>query len=364
MRIGFPAIASVILLFTGTAARGQDEAWVPPEVRENGWDWVRLNSGEWLGGEIIRLRDTNLEFDSDELDELEIDLDDVAEFRSPRILTWGFEDRIVATGPGTIRGDVVRIRALEEGGETREFRRRDLISIIEGFPSEWNFWSVRASLNFTTASGNTNRGDLAALSLIRRETTRSRVDLEYTGNYSETESEITVDNHRGDLSWNVLVKRGFFVSPVLGELYTDRFQNIELRSSIGAGVGVYLVRNGDTDLYVQLGGGYQRTNFQSVEAGEDRIQRIGAVVPSVSLETDITGNLELDASYTVQIGVPDTKQTNHHAKALFSLDLLGDVIDLTLSLQWDRNEDPKKDADGNRPERDDFRTAFGLGVEF
>ncbi len=52
-----------------TTETGASE-FVPPN---DGYDWLRLTSGEWLRGELIGVFNDEVEFDSDILDELTID---------------------------------------------------------------------------------------------------------------------------------------------------------------------------------------------------------------------------------------------------------------------------------------------------
>ena len=54
------------------------ERWRPPAPDPKSFDWLRLNSGEWLKGEIDRMRDETLYFDSEELDNLKVDWEDIA----------------------------------------------------------------------------------------------------------------------------------------------------------------------------------------------------------------------------------------------------------------------------------------------
>ena len=61
------------------------------------WDWMRLNSGEWLKGHLKRMREDEIEFDSDKLDVVKFDWADVVEFHSPNINTYVFDGRISAT---------------------------------------------------------------------------------------------------------------------------------------------------------------------------------------------------------------------------------------------------------------------------
>lgn len=56
------------------------------------FDWVRLNSGEWLKGELVSMYDKEIEFDSDVLDTLIIDREDVYMIISDRHHTVRFND--------------------------------------------------------------------------------------------------------------------------------------------------------------------------------------------------------------------------------------------------------------------------------
>jgi putative salt-induced outer membrane protein YdiY len=341
-------------------ARADPERWLPPAPDAKQGDWIRLNSGEWLWGEVKGLRDKDLEFDSDELDLLKLDWDDVAELRSARILTYRFEDLGRFTGTAVMRDGTV---AIQVGDQVKELPRESLLVILEGKPSELNFWSAKMSLGWVGRSGNTNQVDLNALIDVRRITTRSRVNMKYTGNIGSVQSEENINNHNALLSYDVLVTAGFFVTPVAFNYFKDRFQNINYRTTIGAAAGYAILRGGDVDWDLSMGAGYQNTKFVSVPEGEDDSEGTGAVIPSTKLEWDITGNVEFGFDYIAQISVPEIKNTVHHASWLLSVDIVGDILDFDVSLVWDRVETPREDAEGNVPKRDDLRTAFGIGVD-
>ena len=57
-------------------------------------DWVRLASGEWLRGNIERMRDGSMEFNSDEIKLITYDWKKVRELHSPRANTYNFTDDI------------------------------------------------------------------------------------------------------------------------------------------------------------------------------------------------------------------------------------------------------------------------------
>jgi hypothetical protein len=359
-RIGLPAIAlTFAVLAASVQTFAQEPRWEPPEPDPVSKDWIQLNSGEWLRGEIHVLRDDKLEFESDELNDLVLDWDDLAALLSPRILTYTFDGGVTLAGTASLRDSAIVIRSAQE---TREFARSNLLSIIEGKPTEWNFWSAKVSVGIIGRSGNTDQEDLNAIVLLRRQATRSRLDIEYKGNFARTNDVKTVSNHRGNTKFDYLVSRGFFVTPAFGSIYVDKFQNIDLRATIGAGAGYFLVRKSGLDWYVQLGAGYQSTKFGSVEAGEPDKEESFALTPKTALEMEITGSLDLTLEYNSQVTIPEPKGTVHYGFGMLSYEFTS-LLDFDISLTWDRVENPKADAEGNKPVRDDFRLYFGLGLD-
>ena len=341
-----------------TPARSQE--WHPEEPSKSEKDWVQLKSGEWLRGSIDLFRDLKMDFDSDELDDLVIDWEDIAAFRAPRNLTFVFTGERVVVGPATMQDGVIRI-STEDG--IREFGRLELLSIIEDTPREINFWSSNAFFGITLRTGNTEQTDFSAWLKIKREATRSRLSLEYRGDFSEVSGEETVNSHKGTMLFDLFISRRFFITPFSYEYYSDKFQNIDYRSTIGAGVGYFLFRKSRIDWSVSLGGGYKVTTFLSVEEGEDMKDKTGSLIPSTKLETDITKDIELHIEYSSMIGVPDIESSTHHAAGTISIDIYKDIFELTFSVIWDRVDNPKAYEDNTVPEKDDLKMVFGFGID-
>jgi hypothetical protein len=361
-RMGRIGIMIVPALLAGTVALAQERApsWAPPEPSPESKDWLRLASGEWLRGSILLMQDEKLSFDSEKLDELELDWGDVAEIRSPRVLTYGMLRGVQATGTSVMRDGVLQVST---PAGVQEYEVAQILAIIEGRPREANYWSLKASANLTTRSGNTDQLDLKSLVWLRRQTTRSQINLRFSGNYGELEGVETVNNIHGAVDANIFLSRRLFVTPVDAELYHDKFQNIDLRTNLGAGLGYYIIRDG-TDWIVTAGGGYQRTRYISVQPGEDNPVDNASVQLGTQLETDLTSTIELDAKYNVRRTIGTDDRTLHRLFVLLSFDLIGDIIDLTASITWDYNTNPKPDADGNTPKKSDLTTAFGLGIDW
>lgn len=358
MRLLCPVI--VALLCQTDPAWAQSTRWVAPPPSTSDRDWIRLTSGDWISGEIEELRDRNFEFDSDELDMLKLDWDDVAELRSSRRLTYRFDDLGVFTGTAIMRDGIVVVR---DGDVSREFPRAALLVILGGEPTELNFWSMDLSAGFVGRSGNTDQADINSRIELRRHTPRSRLLLRHLANVGQSAGEENINNQKFVTSFDVLVTAGLFVTVGSFDIYRDRFQNIDYRITWSAGVGYSILRDGDVDLSISLGAGHQNTRFVSVEATEEDSEKTGSFIPSTDIAWEVTNDVDLAFEYDARIGVPAVKNTFHHARSLMALDLFGDHIDLELSVIWDRNETPQPDSQGNVPKRDDFRTVIGIGVD-
>lgn len=341
------------------ASLAEAQAWTPPPPDPGAFDWIRLGSGEWLGGEIKNMRSEKIEFDSDELDVLTLDWDDVAELRSPNLYTYVFEGRVAVRGTASLReGQIV----ISGEGSTRTYPRSQLLSIIPGGTRERDLWSLNLHLGLVTRSGNTDQQDLTAMTRIRRAGALTRLGLDYAGNFGRLAGEQNTNNHTGDGRLDVFLSNRFYLTPVAMNVSSDKFQNIDLRLTPSVGFGVTVVETKRVTLDAELGGGYQWTRFRSVQAGEDDTADQGSIIPGLSLETEPTDDIDFDFNYNVRIGVPETKDTYHHLLGIFSLELT-DIFDFEFSFTWDRVESPRPDADGVVPKRDDFRTSFGLGIE-
>lgn len=109
-----------------------DEGWQPTSTYDGKFDWVQMTSGEWLKGEIIVMYDEDLEFDSDEFDELTLGWDDIAQIHTSQIMNVGLTGRREAVGRLFLVGDQVTVI----GDETREFSRSEILTLTAGAPKE------------------------------------------------------------------------------------------------------------------------------------------------------------------------------------------------------------------------------------
>lgn len=344
---------------TATPSATQPADWTGPDTSD-GFDWIELTSGEWLKGELKTMHDDTLEFDSDKLDLLKLDWEDVRQVVTKRTQTVRNESKEEYAGALYINED--RVRVTETSGETSEFNRSELMGIVEGAPKEMNYWSFKLGAGLTIQTGNTKQSDLNLNARIQRRTAGNRLTIDYLGIVTETDSVETANNHRLNGAFDIFLSRKIFLRPVFGEYYKDRFQNVEHRGTVGVGIGYHLVDTSKTEWDVFAGPGFQYTKFVSVQPGESLEASTPAFVAGTEWDTELTKWMDANASYSLSLLNERSGSYTHHATAGLEIELTS-LFDLDFSIVWDRIQNPQQRADGSTPLQDDFRILVGVSVD-
>ena len=335
--------------------------WQPPEPNPSGWDWVRLKSDEWVKGEVVLMRDFDLQFDSDEFGVVKIDWDDVAQILTERVYSFVLQDmETTHIGTMAMRDDRVSVNV---GDKIVTFDRSQLLAITPNARRELNLWSARASIGIGLRSGNTEQAEISGTGNLSREGTNTRLKFDYNGIYGSLNKQKNTNNHRGSSIFDYFLTPDLFLTPVSFEAYTDEFQNVSYRLTPLVGIGYSIVRRSALEWEVRLLGGYQHVRLDSAVPGDSKTLDNGAIAVGTSIDAELTSRLDLILKYRAQLIVPDTDQTNHHTEATLEFELTS-VIDLDVAFVWDRIEDPATEADGNTPDKDDLRLTVGLALEF
>ena len=347
------------LMAIGAYAEGGGEEWRPPV---DGFDWVQLNNKEWLMGQIKSMYSNSLEFESDTLDTLKLDWDDVTYLRSANKANINIEDIGSVEGLLVIDGDIVKIL---HGDDLKEFSRSRLISLTTAGEREVDLWATDLTLGLNLRSGNTEQVDYTARFAARRRTANSRVTIDYVGNISKTDGGTgelveTVNNNRIIAAWSVYETRNFFYTPIFGEYYRDPFQNIDGRYTVGVGFGYTIIDDGKVEWSVGAGPAYLQINYLSVQPGEDDSISSGALALSSDYTNEINSQLDLAMNYSATGSHSDTGGYTHNFRISLATELT-ESLDFDLSFTWDHTSEPKTNADGITPQPDDFRFMFGLG---
>ncbi|MBT8469108.1 MAG: DUF481 domain-containing protein, partial [Deltaproteobacteria bacterium] len=322
-------------------------------------DWLRLTSGEWLKGEVHWMREKDIEFDSDKLDLLNFSWSKVSELHSPRINTYGFEGRIVIAGRAVVTKEKVII---ETADGVVTYPRDQLLAILEGAERERNWWSTKLAVGLSANAGNTNQGQLNGSWNLVRADPQTRSVISYTGTFGYANQEQNVNRHLGEAGVTVYYSRRLFFSPLTAQLLNDRFQNLKLRATPGAGAGVHVFDTKKVEW--DLGGalGYQYTRFLSTAAGVENPQNDGFISFHTYADFDFTDDVELKISWLTNVVYTQIGLTNHIGTANFSVEIT-DIFDLETTFNFYRTERPPPRADGSVPKRNDYQLIVSLALE-
>jgi hypothetical protein len=360
----FRALALVVGLIAtaGAVVAGDDPDWQPeapaPPMPEK-FDWIQLTSDEWLKGEFHVMYDDVLEFDSKEMDLQKIDLDDVREVRTARIMQVGLISGEILIGKLFIDGDVVRVI----GEQERRTRRAEILSITAGAPKEINFWSGKIALGLNVRQGNSDTVETNGSLKFQRRTVKNRVTIEYLGAYTLNEDVASTNNHRATLTWDRFLTRRLFVNPIHFEWFKDPFQNVAHRETIGFGAGYQVIDKPKTDWTISGGPAYQQTTFVSVEAGTPGTESTPAFTFGSNLDMELTGWLDFIWQYGFQIVNEISGTYNQHLVTGFETEVTR-LLDFDITLIWDRIENPRPAEDGTVPLQDDYRLVVSLAFDW
>ena len=339
----------------------QNPAWTPPPPPPDDFDWIQLKSGEWLKGELRVLYDNSLEFDSEELDLLKFDWEDVKQVRCHQIHSVRFE------GPDVTIAGVLQITdgkvIVVVGDKEQKFERNRVVSVAKGEPKEINYWSAKVSLGLNISKGNTDQVEYSSRMNIQRRTSASRFVADFLGNYASAQGHATVESNRVDTYFDIFKTRRYYFRPIFGQYFRDPFQNIEFRGNIGTGIGYHIINTSRTEWDVTSGVAYQYTQFVSVEPGEDSSKTTPALVAGTQYDIKLTKRLDFNARYNFQIINEASGRYTHHVMTTLEAELTS-RLDFDISLVWDRVQSPSPREDSTLPDQNDFRMIFSLGWDF
>ena len=352
---------SFFISFSVSAENGNSE-WRPEAIK---FDWVQLTSGEWLRGKLKSMYNKKLEFDSDKLNLLSIDWKDVKYLQSFQPGNVKIENNGSIIGVLTISDKKITVKNKQE---ILEFKRDEIISFSPAGDREIDLWSLKFTLGVNLKSGNTEQVDINSKLSAKRRTANSRFLLDYIGNLSKTNAISgdlveTINNHRLSGALDIYVTRYFFYNPINAEFYIDLFQNIELRTTIGAGLGYTFVDTGITEWNVTVGPAFISTKYNSVQAGDDIRVDSGSLKISTKLDTELTKTIDFIYKYNILISETKSGGYSHHMIATLQSEISRD-LDFDISAVWDRITHPTIDDTGFEPEQDDYQVLLGMSYSF
>ena len=323
------------------------------------YDWMRLTSGEWLKGRLKQMRDDEIEFDSDKLDIVTFDWEKVDRLHCPGINTYVFEDKVDVIGRAVVTKEKVLVETAE-GVES--YPRAELLSIVEGEPRERNWWSSKLGAGFSANAGNTEQGSLSAYFELTRADYRTRSRIRYDGVIGYANREENVNRHIGTAEVRLFMSHRWYFTPAAAQFLYDKFQNTKFRATPGAGAGVHVFDTKRWEWDLDAGLGYQYLELLSAGAGVKNPQNDGFIAFGTWAELEFYKDVELEIEWRTNLVYTTIGNTNHTARATFSVEIT-DIFDFETKFIYLRTEEPLARADGTVPAKNDYQMTVGVALD-
>jgi len=357
--IGLIVVPSPAAAQDETAEASEEaEIWRPPGVADDRLVWIRLKSGEWIRGTIDRMREETLEFDSEDLDDLKIDWEDVRGLYARSIHRYVLDTGETLTGSAVLENGVLEVQT--KSGVIRA-PASEVLAILEGEARERNRWSFDISLGISSMFGTSPQTSTSSSATFIREDDHTRLELSYRGAYGRSHGELTVNNHLGSMRFDWFASRYFFVNLAQGSIGHDNFRNIRMQATAGMGLGYTLIDSSRVDWSIDLSGAYVNISYVSVEPGSDDVDVGGAIIPASKLEIEITDDIDIGATSRNVLVVNNFDLSYFRTTGYLKIEI-NDTFDLNVNVSWDRDRSPVALDDGTVPEKDTILMVVGIGV--
>jgi len=141
-------------------------------------------------------------------------------------------------------------------------------------PSPAANWSLNNAFGMSGSNGNTDRVSFNGHTTAKYETPESRLNLSLRARFAredgaETENEI-ISRGRYERDFS---ERWFAFGTI--ELERDEFEDLDLRSVLTAGTGVFVIKTEKQELKLRGGAGYQRQDFMNAPTENEGILSTG-----------------------------------------------------------------------------------------
>ena len=345
------------------------QSFVHAEYLENAippakaFDWMELQSGEWLKGEFKEIYSGDVVFDSDEMDVVTFSLDDVKQIITKGTSTISLEgqDEPVEGKMGFVNG---QFKITKADGSIINVQSSQIASIAGGEDKESNYWSASASLGLEVMSGNSAQKTVTAKANVQRRSSDTRFIADYLGVFTQIDNNTTTaNNNRAGASFDIYQTAHFYWRVAALEFLRDPFQNIARKYTYAAGLGYDIIYTPRTNWSITVGPGYQTTTFYAVDANTSDTADTALFFLDSRFDVEVTNDIDFIFNYNVYLLNEASGSYIHHAVTTLETEMISDLV-FDISVIWDRTEDPIPFANGTAPQQDDYKTILSLGYSY
>ncbi len=241
-------------------------------------DTVVLSNGDRVTGTIVTTADGKVTVKTEFMGEVKIDRKAIVaiEVEEPVVVTFEGGETVV----GRVKTENERVKVIQEDGSevakplaafeavrTSDFQRKwEREQKRATSPGWFDFWSLKADLGLAAASGNAQTTTLSSGTVLERVTGFDKTTLRFKQIYSTQNTKepkgVTANAVTGSARYERDFGADFFVYGS-GTFDFDEFQDLDLRSAIGGGLGWHIIRREDHTWDFGAGGNWNREKFST-----------------------------------------------------------------------------------------------------
>jgi len=257
----FMGLAAALVLLSGAAPAQADE--------------IYLKNGKHLSGKLVSMKEGKLTLETTFAGKLTLDWNQVERVVTEEAATIVLNDGSTAQGRlKPSKADDRMELSLDTISESRILEPADIQAINPPVEPPIKF-SGKINVGLNKASGNTDTENVHADAELVARAKKIRVTLGGAYNWASEDNENTEDNAMGYL------KHDYFLTEKLywylnGMLERDQFKDINLRTTVGPGLGYQFFEGELMNLSVEAGPSYVNTDYDE-EDDEDSISGRWAV---------------------------------------------------------------------------------------
>jgi len=375
----------LLVVLSLNAAESSWENATPPATE---YDWLEFTSGEWIKGEFKGIYSGEVSFDSDQLDLLEFDLDDVKQIITKDVATINLEDKISLElkVPGLPKSDVIegkvhyidgKMQIVKKDGTEMTLEMNEIASMAGGEDKEANYWDASIFVGLDVMSGNSEQRTLTTKAHVQRRTSETRFIADYLGTYTNvaqqttdpstgittSDTVTTANSNRASTSFDIYATAHLYFRVPFVSFLRDPFQNIARNYTTTVGIGYDILYTPATNWSVTVGPGYEYKRFYAVDVNSSETANTALIFLDTQFDTEVTDNIDFIVNYNMKILNEESGTYIHHMEVSLETELVPD-LDFDVSVFWDRTDTPAAFADGTVPESNDFKTMIALGYSY
>ncbi len=220
-------------------------------------DEVWLKNGDRLTGKVVSLDASTLVFKTSYAGDLSIKWEEVVNLKTDEPIKVVLGDETTAQGPVS-PGDPGKVKVKAE--QVAEPVTVDLANIKTINPKPPLRTNFRANVGFSMTDGNTDTQDIYADAEFMARTLQNRYTIGGLYKRSEDEDVKTEDKALGYMKYDhFFTKKWYAYANATGE--QDEFKDLDLRVTLGVGVGYQFIETDRTNLSVEGGLSYVDENY-------------------------------------------------------------------------------------------------------